>query len=970
MSLLKSDKIKNLLLLLILSTFLAACGGGSDGDDSSDGIGPDGGVVESKDGAVKVTIPAQSLSQDVIIEVEKVDNPPAGVLINWVYDITPDGLLFTLPATLNIVYDESLLPVGTNENELWLAKYTQGQWVRVAGSQVDANTNTVSASLNSFSLYGIGVGDLPDANEQTIDQAGGILNSDDGFASLNVPIDALSNEELLTVSQSQDYPAGVMAGTVYTFGPDGLLFNKPAQLSIQYDEGNLPEGITEDSLWIAELVNGNWRRIDNSSVDTAANTVTVDIQGFSTYGIGGGNELVDVHSKVYIVDQINSGSTDQYTSLSDALDYLNTNLEPAETGKIVFQTDRELEVTTITLLRTILFEVEDGYNAQIKGPGISPLIIDSGVSLGLAGMSFVNAGGLQVNVVGNLNMDNNSLPATTVNYSGVSNKPQYNTKALSARDNGLVGDKWAATKNQVAGPFTFNTMAGFGLNLDLGENTALAVNYNGVAAAGVDVHLYKNLTEKIGLNLNAGANSTVKVENHTDLKNIEAALTLLENSKFLMEVNHSASATLNFDGKANAGVSLRANNIESIEVEASADTEIDFKDDESKYDSSKTHLLKGEFKASLTNVSTKLLYQFDADDNTKAILNFGAGIDYNGIGNVNAKGELIYKFSDDAKVGAFFSVIASGDTVHATYDKFTSTLGMLLDFKQVSGVIFTKVGAGAVFENSVFDIEIPQAADALIHAENATFIGGAISIHWDEILNPNKPKGNQQLSSRANDSGIIIKNVTFTNPELGAAGIAISDISQSVTIENCTFSGSQQFAINIGLLNGDVNIKDNTLSDAGINLTEVHGSINLINNKVNASTATAGLMTAFTDTVNVTGGEYSAINSLFATADSVIRADGAKLSGIVVAGGGEVMPARIGLTNVEFAPGSQVLDATGRAGGLYNDPMDDGNSGLNPSFIDSLIDWNEPHPCADYPPERNIKDDEGNCNTVGIGPPG
>jgi len=960
-----------LILVIILTTFVVGCGSGSK-SETSDLIGAAGGTVTSQDSFASVVIPAQSLSQPVKIEIEKASTFPAGVLTDWVYDIKPDNLLFTLPAMLTIKYQEASLPSGANEDELWLGKLSQGQWIRIASSQVNAADNTVTAQLDSFSLYGIGIGELPNTSEQKIDQSGGTLNSDDGLALLDVPSGALESEQTLTITKSETYPSGVITDTVYTFGPNGLVFQSPVTLTIQYAEENLSEGMSEQSLWLAELVDGSWRRIGDSLVDGDANTVTANVNGFSSFGIGGGNELVDVSTTVYIVDNIESDRDDQFTELSETLDYLNTNLQSTETGKIIIQTNRELEIATITLARTILFELEDGFTGKIKGPGSAPLVIDSAVSLGLSGMSFVNTGGLQVNVIGNLSMNNNTLPATTVNYSGLSNNASLNARAISARDDGLVGDTWKATKNQVAGPFTFNTMAGFGLNLDLGENSALAINYNGVAAAGVDVHLYKNLTEKIGLNLSAGANSLIKVDNHTDLENIEAALTMLENSKFQMEVIHSAAAFLNFDGKANAGVSLKSNNIESIEVVASVDTEMDLKDDDSKYDSSKTHLLKGKIDATLTNISTQILYQFDTDANTKAVLNFGAGIDYNGVGNINAKGELTYKFAEDAKVGAFFSIIASGDTVHGTYDKFTSTLGMLLDFKQVSGVIFTKMGAGAVFENSVLDIEIPQAADALIHAENAKFIGGAISIHWDEILAPNKPRPYLRHYPRANgsDSGIIIKDVEFTNPQNGAAGVAISDVSQDVTIENCKFSGSNGFAINIGLLNGNVSIKDNTLNDAGINLTEVHGSINLNTNTISAATATAGLMTSFTDTVNLNGGEITAINSLFPAADSIIQAEGVKLSGIVSIGGGEFLPSRIGFTNTEFSASSQIIDATGRSGGLYNDPMADGNSGLNPDFIDSLIDWNEPHPCADYPPDRNVKDDDGNCNTDGISPPG
>ena len=66
------------------------------------------------------------------------------------------------------------------------------------------------------------------------------------------------------------------------------------------------------------------------------------------------------------------------------------------------------------------------------------------------------------------------------------------------------------------------------------------------------------------------------------------------------------------------------------------------------------------------------------------------------------------------------------------------------------------------------------------------------------------------------------------------------------------------------------------------------------------------------------------------------------------------------------------MDNTGEYGGLLNDPLgESGNSGLTADHIFSLIDWNEPHPCADYPPYRNVYIDPENktCEVEGIGPP-
>ncbi len=53
---------------------------------------------------------------------------------------------------------------------------------------------------------------------------------------------------------------------------------------------------------------------------------------------------------------------------------------------------------------------------------------------------------------------------------------------------------------------------------------------------------------------------------------------------------------------------------------------------------------------------------------------------------------------------------------------------------------------------------------------------------------------------------------------------------------------------------------------------------------------------------------------------------------------------------------------------LLNDPMEGGNSGLDPYKISTRIDWDE-NDCSDYPPDQNVKDAEGKCVCEGVEPP-
>jgi len=75
-------------------------------------------------------------------------------------------------------------------------------------------------------------------------------------------------------------------GWVYEIGPAGATFNPPVDLTMEYNESKIPEGVAEKNLVVATLDNntGQWIYL-RSAVDTGDDTVTVKVSHFSAFTV-------------------------------------------------------------------------------------------------------------------------------------------------------------------------------------------------------------------------------------------------------------------------------------------------------------------------------------------------------------------------------------------------------------------------------------------------------------------------------------------------------------------------------------------------------------------------------------------------------------------------------------------------------------------------------------------------------------
>ncbi|MBN1862662.1 MAG: fibronectin type III domain-containing protein [Dehalococcoidales bacterium] len=77
---------------------------------------------------------------------------------------------------------------------------------------------------------------------------------------------------------------GAIPGRVYDIGPDGSTFSPYAQLTLAYDEADIPEGIAEDDLYLAWCRSGGWTPLA-STVDSRQNTVSAEISHLTSFAI-------------------------------------------------------------------------------------------------------------------------------------------------------------------------------------------------------------------------------------------------------------------------------------------------------------------------------------------------------------------------------------------------------------------------------------------------------------------------------------------------------------------------------------------------------------------------------------------------------------------------------------------------------------------------------------------------------------
>ena len=117
---------------------------------------------------------------------------------------------------------------------------------------------------------------------------------------IDIPVGAFTTNERLEFELPTQIPPFLGGlynlNQIYTLrltGETNPTFGKPLTLTFNYQDEQLPENISEESLRVYYLEDGLWKYIDGV-VDTQNNTVTVEIDHFSTYSLLAGYAYGDV----------------------------------------------------------------------------------------------------------------------------------------------------------------------------------------------------------------------------------------------------------------------------------------------------------------------------------------------------------------------------------------------------------------------------------------------------------------------------------------------------------------------------------------------------------------------------------------------------------------------------------------------------------------------------------------------------
>ncbi len=186
-------------------------------------------------------------------------------------------------------------PAGTLDTPTTITATSQG----VAGTAIIEVEAAVSGPGGTVDVVGV---------------EGGMVVSGGGVATLEIPPGALQSPVAITtqVLSLADVPndrvldmgdgtfepfdpdGDLIEGTIVEFGPAGLTFDVPVTLTISYDEANLPAGSSEDELMMvrSEDEGSVWTMVDNATLDDQANTVSAEIDGFTTFSLDPWNKKV------------------------------------------------------------------------------------------------------------------------------------------------------------------------------------------------------------------------------------------------------------------------------------------------------------------------------------------------------------------------------------------------------------------------------------------------------------------------------------------------------------------------------------------------------------------------------------------------------------------------------------------------------------------------------------------------------
>ena len=703
----------------------------------------------------------------------------------------------------------------------------------------------------------------------------------------------------------------------------------------------------------------------------------------------------EAQASAYVVDS--PVLQNEFATLGEAINYLDDNLAQGELGEVRVKTTHLMQVDSLSFGCDIIIIIEEGASNTIQGPGASPLLIDAAGAFDVFGLNLVNPGGfvinaarrlavvnshfsadtnVEVNALGNLELRNNTLPGVTVNIGGTSGSASLSKASTGVNQASEVsGNWWNFQGNGVTGPFTVNANADITGNLGIENNQALSLKLQSSYSIMGTAVVNHNITEDVGIQFKIGVGAMLVLSNHSSLNFCNLDLDLLGQSVVSIDAIISGEATFDFAGGESATVNLSASNFGNLNLTLGVvDLTLNGKGGQF-----------GEFTANILEnitwtqdgiiVSDKFSLVSSAD--SMVDLTFKGQTRFDNLFWIETGGDIKLDLGGGTTLSGFAYVSAAGDFGHISATSIRAKVGVSVNFENVSLSIFASFGKAGGEKSEfggILDFVGSNSASHLFQVQNASFMVGARIIFYLPEIVPFKPlpvTGSDPmtvLNAQNSTEGIIIRNVNSEGTPWFAPAIVIGDINTSIpiTIEDCELKSDG--GIQILNVNSPITIRNNNMEGTGINLGHVTGPVTITGNTLNVTKSPGvsavnmgqDVIVNNNNTINASGDAAPALHAGFY---ATIRASENEISGRVLVGAPDALMA---LTGNTFS-GAEVEDAN-PSGGLLNDPVED-NDGLSPYDVESLIDW-DGNGCADYPPDRNEKDDDGNCGMDGVPPPG
>ena len=149
--------------------------------------------------------------------------------------------------------------------------------VAVGSSTVQAASEAKTATV-TFSV----------AEGGLVGPAGGTVTGFAGSVALEVPAGAVAAPVAVRFSRPTSLPldASAAAGSEVLLAPGSVTFSAPATLTLAYVPATAPQGVAENALAIRGLQGAAWAPLATQVADPAALSVSAEIGGTGTFGVG------------------------------------------------------------------------------------------------------------------------------------------------------------------------------------------------------------------------------------------------------------------------------------------------------------------------------------------------------------------------------------------------------------------------------------------------------------------------------------------------------------------------------------------------------------------------------------------------------------------------------------------------------------------------------------------------------------